>query len=86
MHGWKLAEVSELKVGDHIRIVCDEIVEIFRIDLNQVDGRIISIFDATGKKGPCWQIEVRLKSNQWWMYEPYRAGGQIYTVQNDSHS
>lgn len=78
MHGWKLAEVSELKVNDQIRIVCDEILQIFRVDKNHVDGHVISIFDATGKQGPWWQIEVRLHHNKWWMYEPQRYKGQIF--------
>lgn len=81
MHGWRLADVSELRVGDPILVVCDEILKIFRTDQNKVTGRIISIFDASGKSGPCWQIEIRLPQEKWWMYEPQKYGGEIYLVQ-----
>jgi hypothetical protein len=80
MHGWKLTNVEDLRVGDSIRIVCDEIVKIFRKDKNRVHGTIISLFDASGKKGSWWQVEVRLDDGGWWMYEPQRYLGLVYTV------
>ncbi len=82
MHTWREANMSELRVGEPIKIVCEEISKIFRTDKNYIEGTIISLFDAGGEGLSFWQIEVRLPHQKWWMYEPTRYGGKTFVVQN----
>lgn len=68
----RLVDVTQLKVGQCIRITCPKIRQIFRTNSDFVDVCVVEIFDSGPSLG--MQIDVRSPSH-WWRWIPSIDGG-----------
>lgn len=70
-------DLSTLKLGDKIKITCEDRTLISGTGTVTMKGQIIEIFDACTPEKSCWEIKIRDSRGSWFYYRQDVDGGVV---------